>query len=201
MKGPLAENVTEILQALNAGDSTAYEKLIPVIYSELHKIAKHHIGLERSNHTLQPTALIHEAYLRLVKDMHPSWQNRKHFFGAAAEVMRRVLVDYARKRNADKRGFELMVTVKEDVLQSIPDPRTDSANSGSNIDILDLNEALVKLENLNPRMAQIVELRFFCDLSFKEIAEMMNIAERTVMRQWPLAKSWLYREMSSELPK
>lgn len=201
MKAPLAENITEILQALNAGDSTAYEKLIPVIYSELHKIAKHHIRLERSNHTLQPTALINEAYLRLVKDRHPSWQNRKHFFGAAAEVMRRVLVDYARKRNADKRGLELMVTLEEDVLQSMPDHRIDSAHDGSNIDILDLHVALVKLENLNPRMGRIVELRFFGDLSFKEIAEMMDISERTVKRQWPLAKSWLYREMSSELPK
>jgi RNA polymerase sigma-70 factor (ECF subfamily) len=200
MKTPHAENITEILQALNNGDSTAYEKLIPVIYSELHKIAKHHIRLERSNHTLQPTALINEAYLKLVSQRHPSWQNRKHFFGAAAQVMRRVLVEYARKRKAAKRGLELMVTLEDEALQSLPAPHMASAQGG-NIDITDLNVALVKLENMNPRLGRIVELRFFADLSIKEIAEMLGLSERSVKRQWALAKSWLYCEMSGELPK
>ena len=181
--------VTELLVAWGSGDPTALDKLVPLIYDELHRIAKGYLRNERPNHTLQPTALIHEAYIRLIdtKDVH--WQNRAHFFGAAAQAMRRILVDHARRHRAAKRGGGVpRVTLEDDA--AFPEDR--------DVSVLALDDALNKLAEVDPQKSQIVELRYFSGLSIKETAEVMNITEAKVTSQWRTAKAWLHRELTKE---
>ena len=180
--------VTRLLKAMHAGDAQAAESLLPLVYSELHRLAKGYMRRERPDHTLQATALINEAYLRLVgEDI--DWNSRAHFIGLAANVMRRVLVDYARGRNAEQRGGGLQRVEMQEEL----------AISPAKLDeVEELDVALKKLELENPRQARVVELRYFGGLSVEQIGALLEIAPRSVKRDWALARIWLFRELRSE---
>jgi RNA polymerase sigma-70 factor, ECF subfamily len=177
--------VTQLLKAMHAGDTRAAESLLPLVYAELHRLAKGYMRRERPDHTLQATALINEAYLRLVgEDI--DWNSRAHFIGLAANVMRRVLVDYARAHNAEQRGGGLQRVEMQDEL----------AISAEQLDEVEhLDEALRKLEKENPRQARVVELRYFGGLSVEQIGALLQIAPRSVKRDWALARIWLFREL------
>ncbi len=179
-------NVTEILQDLSAGDPTAVERLMPLVYDELRRLAAYYFERERSDHTLQPTALVHEAYLRLVGQNRVEWQNRAHFFGVAAQIMRRLLVDHARRHASGKHGgSQTKISLDEAVSFEKKEP----------IDLIGLDEALRSLEALDERKSRIVELRFFGGLTVEETALVMDISEKTVRRDWQTAKLFLYREL------
>lgn len=167
------------------GDDGALERLVPLVYDELRRIAARQLRGERSNHTLQPTELVHEAFMRLVRQ-NVSWQNRAHFFGVAAEIMRRLLVDHARKKRADKRGAG-METIALDERIEWPAAR--------DLDIVALDECLTALAELDPQQARVVELRFFAGLSIEETAEVLGVSDSTVKREWRVARAWLLREM------
>ena len=177
--------VTQLLKAMHAGDTQAAESLLPLVYSELHRLAKGYMRRERPDHTLQATALINEAYLKLVgEDI--DWNSRAHFIGLAANVMRRVLVDYARAHNAEQRGGGLQRVEMQDEL----------AISAAQLDEVEhLDEALKKLEKENPRQARVVELRYFGGLSVEQIGALLQIAPRSVKRDWALARIWLFRQL------
>jgi RNA polymerase sigma factor (TIGR02999 family) len=177
--------VTRLLKAMNAGDATAAERLLPLVYNELHRIAEAYMRRERPDHTLQATALIHEAYLRLVGG-NIDFDNRGHFIGLAAHVMRRVLVDYARQHNAERRAGGLRRVEMEDELAISPE-RLD--------EVLILDSAMERLKEKNPRQAQVVELRYFGGLSVDQIAAMLRVAPRSVKRDWFLARMFLYGEL------
>lgn len=180
MSGEVGE-VTMLLNAMKRGDATASDKLLGLVYKELHLLAKRYMRRERPDHTLQPTALINEAYIRMIGNG-TDWQNHQHFIGVAANVMRRVLVDHARAHNAGKRGGDLrLVELEEGVAFS----------RERSIEVIDVDDALTELQTLNPRQAQIVELRYFAELSDEQIAALLNISTRTVQRDWLLAKDWL----------
>jgi RNA polymerase sigma-70 factor, ECF subfamily len=182
--------VTRLLKAMRAGDSSAADKLLPLVYAELHRIAEAYMRRERPDHTLQPTALINEAYLRLVgEDI--DWNSRGHFIGLAAHVMRRVLVDYARQHNAERRAGGLQRVEMEDNLAISPE-RLD--------EVLFLDSALVKLKEKSPRQAQVVELKYFGGLSVEQIASTLDVAPRSVKRDWSLARMFLYRELNPGAP-
>ena len=182
---PDDRQVTDLLHAMRAGDAAAADALLPLIYQELHRLAKAYMRRERPDHTLQATALIHEAYLRLAHE-EVDWTSRRHFIGVAAHVMRRVLVDYARAHKAERRGGDLKRIELEDGL----------ALSADRIEeVLTLDEALSRLAGANPRQARVVELRYFGGLSVEEIAPLLGIAPRSVKRDWTLARLWLYREL------
>jgi RNA polymerase sigma-70 factor, ECF subfamily len=182
---PDAGEVTLLLKAMQSGDPTASEKLLPLVYEELHRLAKSYMRRERGDHTLQPTALINETYLRLIGDT-TNFQNRAHFIGFAAQVMRHVLVDHARAHNAAMRGGNLRrVELEEGVAIS-------KERSG---EILALDEALNELERVSPRQAKVVELRYFAGLSVEEIASMLEIGPRSVEREWASARVWLFERM------
>ena len=182
-----SSQITELLQELRAGKDVASSRLIDAVYPELRRIAARCLRAERSDHTLQPTALVNEAYLQLVGQIDKDWQNRAHFFAVAAQVMRRILVDYARKRKANKRGggqekvefVESLVIVKE---------RLDV--------VLAIDAALTRLSLLDARQSKVVELRFFGGLTEHEVAEVLGIAIRTVRRDWNVARAWLHGELS-----
>jgi RNA polymerase sigma-70 factor (ECF subfamily) len=177
--------VTQLLKAMHAGDAQAAESLLPLVYAELHRLAKGYMRRERPDHTLQATALINEAYLRLVgEDI--DWNSRAHFIGLAANVMRRVLVDYARAHNAEQRGGGLQRVEMQDELAI-------SAEQLEQVEHLD--EALKKLEKENPRQARVVELRYFGGLSVEQIGALLQIAPRSVKRDWALARIWLFRQL------
>ena len=180
-----AGQVTQLLKAMHAGDAQAAENLLPLVYAELHRLAKGYMRRERPDHTLQATALINEAYLRLVgEDI--DWNSRAHFIGLAANVMRRVLVDYARAHNAEQRGGGLQRVEMQDEL----------AISADKLDEVErLDEALKKLERENPRQARVVELRYFGGLSVDQISALLQIAPRSVKRDWALARIWLFRAL------
>ena len=178
-------DVTRLLEEVSRGDPEAMAALMPLLYEELHKIARHHLGRERGDHTLQPTALIHEAYLRLVGQNRVHWQNRAHFLGIASQLMRRILIDYARQHCADKRGG-LVHKVSLDAA-SVADERA--------IEVMALDEALTALCAFDPQMGRVVELRFFGGLTIKETAEVLGISPATVKRDWNVARAWLHREM------
>jgi RNA polymerase sigma-70 factor (ECF subfamily) len=180
------DEVTELLNGLRAGKSEAEAKLIPVIYKELRRLAAYYLRAERPDHTLQPTALVHEAYLRLTKIREADWQSRSHFFATAASVMRRVLVDHARRRNANKREHFRDAVSLEDALVVSP-ARTS--------ELLALDEALARLAKLNARQSKIVELRFFGGMSEEETASVLGISARTVKRDWRVARAWLHDEI------
>jgi RNA polymerase sigma-70 factor (ECF subfamily) len=177
--------VTQLLKAMHAGDAQAAESLLPLVYAELHRLAKGYMRRERPDHTLQATALINEAYLKLVgEDI--DWNSRAHFIGLAANVMRRVLVDYARAHNAEQRGGGLKRVEMQDEL----------AISAAQLDEVEhLDEALKKLEKENPRQARVVELRYFGGLSVEQIGALLQIAPRSVKRDWALARIWLFRQL------
>jgi RNA polymerase sigma-70 factor, ECF subfamily len=180
--------VTQLLKAIHAGDSQAAESLLPLVYAELHRLAKSYMRRERPDHTLQATALINEAYLRLVGE-DVDWNSRAHFIGVAAHVMRQVLVDYARARNAHQRGGGLKRVEMQDELAISPDKLDE---------VEQLDEALKRLEKENPRQARVVELRYFGGLSMEQIGTLLQIAPRSVKRDWALARIWLFRELRPE---
>jgi RNA polymerase sigma factor (TIGR02999 family) len=183
-----AGEVTRLLRKWSAGDKDALEKLLPLVYDELRRRAGAYLRAERAGHTLQPTALVHEAYLKLVGGDAIEWKDRAHFFGVAARAMRQVLVDHARARNAAKRG-EGQVLVALDAAGDAPtQPR--------NLDLLDLDRALVKLAGLDERQSRLVELRLFAGLTIEESAEVLQISHATVSREWKHAEAWLQREMT-----
>ncbi len=184
-----SQEITRLLHSWSEGDERALEELTPILYKELHRMAHRYMRGERPGHTLQTTALINEAYLRLVRWNNVRWQNRAHFFGVSAQLMRKILVDFARSRNYAKRGAGAHVLSLDDA----PAVSSDRAR-----DILALDDALKQLAALDLRKSQIVELRFFGGLSLEEAAEILKVSSRTIRREWELAKVWLGREMSAE---
>lgn len=181
-----ADNVTRLLNEMSAGDETSPDKLLEIVYDDLRRLAGAYMQNERSDHTLQATALVHEAYMRLVDWKNVSWQNRAQFFSVAAQVMRKVLIDHARARNSQKRSAQKLVL---DEAISLPDRRP--------IDLIALEDSLQALEKLDPRQAKIVELRFFGGLSIEETAYVLKIGESTVRREWTFAKAWFQRELNN----
>jgi RNA polymerase sigma factor (TIGR02999 family) len=182
------DEITRWLVASREGDPAALEKLLPLVYGELHRRAMQFFSRERSGHTLQPTALVDEVYLRLVNQREATWQNRAQFFAVAAQMMRRILVSHARSRQAAKRGgAEQHITVSEEV----------AAGAQRDVNLLALDEALKKLETIDLEKSRMVELRFFSGLSVPETAAVMGVSPRTIDRQWQTAKAWLYREIAT----
>lgn len=183
MQPPQPTEVTRLLNDWGNGDSTALDQLMPIVYAELRAIAARYLRSERQDHTLQPTALVNEAYLRLIDQKHVNWQNRAHFVGVAAQMMRRILVDHAKSHNRAKRGGgALRVTLDEGL--ALADERAD--------DLVELDEALTALEALDERKSRVVEMKYFGGLSVEETAEVLNVSVITVARDWKLAKAWLY---------
>ena len=183
--------VTDLLARWSEGDAAARDQLVPLVYDELRRIARKCLAGQRSGHTLQPTALVHEAYIRLVKVNHdsPHWQNRLHFFAAAAQMMRQILVDHARKQMAAKRGGGAITLVLD---EGVAQPQKAS------LDLLALDDAMKRLASLDARQCQIVELRFFGGLSIEETAQAVDVSPATTKREWATARLWLYREMSQK---
>lgn len=187
--GETSREVTLILQQLNPPAADAAVRLIPLVYDELRRLARAYLRRERGDHTLQPTALVHEAYLRLVDNESISWKNRAHFYAIAARVMRRVLVDHARAHNAAKRGgLQQKLTLDE----------AQSLSSRGAPDLVALDGALQSLARVYPRKSEVVELKFFGGLEAKEIAEVLQVSEKTVLRDWSFAKLWLSRELENQ---
>ena len=180
-------DVTLILQEWSDGDTGAPERLMPLVYAELRRLARDYLRRERPAHTLQPTALVHEAYLRLVDQTRLTWQNRAHFYGVAAQMMRRILVDHARTRGAQKRGGPAQ-QLSLDEARFSPEERP--------ADLVALDEALKALAETDERKARVVELRFFAGLNMEETAEVLKVSEKTVRRDWQMAKLWLHRELA-----
>ena len=182
-------DVTRLLVAWSKGDRDALEDLIPVVYGELRRIAARYFRHERPGHTLQPTVLVHEAYLKLVDQDHARWQNRAQFFGVAAQLMRRILVDHARTHRAAKRGGGMTPVTLVDVAGASP-PR--------GVDVIALDEALTRLTSLYPEQGRLVELRYFGGLTIEETGEAMDTSPATVKRQWTVARAWLLRDLKGE---
>jgi RNA polymerase sigma-70 factor (ECF subfamily) len=180
-------NVTAMLVRASAGDEIATRDLFPLVYEELRRLAAHHLAQERVNHTLQPTALVNEAYLRLVGPGEVSWQNRAHFFGAAAQAIRRILMDHARTRKRQKRGGGQVKVLSLDGIE-VASPDADG-------DLLALDEALDKLAKADAAKAKVVEMRYFAGLSIEETAQALGISTATVSRHWEFARAWLHREL------
>ena len=178
--------VTELLQQWGRGREDALERLLPEIYAELRRLAASYLRSERRDHTLQPTALVHEAYLKLIDQRAVQWQNRAHFFGIAAQAMRRILVDHARARSAEKRGSGHRL---------VPLDEAGDVGTMPDLDLLALDEALTRLSAIDPQQGRVVELRFFGGLTMDETAEALRISQATVGREWTLAKAWLYAEL------
>ena len=182
-----SEGITKLLIDWGKGDQAALEKLMPLVYSELRRLASNYLRRERAEHTLQPTALVNEAYLKLIDQRNAKWQNRAHFFGISAQLMRRILVDHARQHQAVKRGGSAQQRVSITTVEKlIKEPE---------IDLLALNEALDELARMDPQQSQIVELKFFGGLSIEEIAEVLGIGHATVERDWKMARAWLRRQL------
>ncbi len=188
---PSQKSVTQLLVSWNQGERHALDELLPVVYAELRSLAENYLRRERINHTLQPTALVHEAYLRLVDQREVNWQNRAQFFGVAAQMMRRILVNHARERHASKRGgkaADYKLSLDEAV----------SYFAERDVELVKLDDALRALETLDAQQSRIVELRFFGGLTIEEAAEVLSVSPATVKREWTTAKLWLKREISVE---
>lgn len=183
--------VTELLRAWSDGDDDALEQLMPLVEAELRRLARGYMARERRNHTLQTTALVNEAFVRLTDARQVRWQDRAHFLGISARLMRRVLVDYARRRGSHKRGGAAEQVSLHEELLTAPDPA---------LDVVALDRALEALANVDPRKGRIVELRFFGGLSVEETAAILEVSPDTVKRDWRLAKLWLLRELEGERP-
>ena len=191
MAAPSTQEITRLLVAWNNGDEAALEQLAPLVQAELHRLAKRYMAGERPGHILQTTALVNEAFLRLIDWQNVDWLNRSHFFGLAARIMRRILVDFARARRREKRGgAALFVSLSE------------AANVAQeqSADLVALDDALHTLEKLDPRQARVVELRFFAGLSLEETAEALKVSLSTIRRDWSLAEAWLFRELNRKDP-
>lgn len=179
-----AHSVTNLLLAWGGGDAAAFDRLVPIVYDELHRQAERFLRSESPGHTLQTTALVHEAYLRLVDQREAHWQNRAQFFGIAGQLMRRILVDHARAHRAAKRGGNaVQVTLDESAVET----------SGADVDLLALDDALTRLAVLDAQQAKVVELRYFTGLGIEETAEALGISPATVKREWAMARAWLKR--------
>jgi RNA polymerase sigma-70 factor, ECF subfamily len=183
------QQVTQLLCDWRSGDGTALEKLVPLIQPELQRLAHHYMSRERAGHTLQTTALVNDAYLRLADNSHPQWQNRAHFFAAAAQLMRRIMVDHARRRQALKRGGGAMMV-------ELDEARVASESRAA--ELLELDEALEKLALFDRRKAEVVEMRYFGGLTMEEIAEVLKVHVNTVTRDWSAARAWLFATLSGE---
>ena len=188
MSEQLTHEITELLQKWSVGDTEALDELTPVIYAELHRIAKRYMRRERDGHTLQTSALVNEAYIRLIDWKTAKWENRAHFFGVSAQLMRRILVDFARSRPKIDDGMARHVSLEEAF----------NVTAEKDADLVALDEALNELAKFDERKSKIVELKFFGGLSVEETAEVLNISGVTVMREWQKAKAWLYRELNGE---
>lgn len=184
---PSPEGVTQLLIESSEGNKGALDALLPLVYAELHRLAESYLRRERANHTLQATALVNEAYLRLVDQRSVDWQNRAQFLGLAAQMMRRILVNYAESHGAEKRGASATRLTLDKAV---------SIFAEQDLDLLALHEALGRLEDLDPQQARIVELRFFGGLSIDEVAEVLGVSPATIKREWSIAKLWLMRELS-----
>ena len=189
MGEPSPPDVTRLLLDWSRGDRTALDRLMPLVYDELRALAARSLRSERSAHTLQGTALVHEAYLKLVDQRQVRWQDRAHFFAVAAQVMRRILVDHARRHGAAKRGGGVAALALEDVALA--------AAPGPTVDWVALDRALDRLATLDSRQARIVELRFFGGLTIEETAEVLRVSPATVKNEWSLARAWLHRELQA----
>ena len=185
-RGPSSREVTILLRAWGGGDKQALDRLTPLVYRELHQIAGRLMAGQRPNHTLQATALVNEAYVRLVNAQETSWQDRAHFFALCARAMRQILIDHARARASEKRGGGQVALQLDEALAAAP---------AHEVNLLELDEALKRLEMLDPRKSQVVELRFFGGLNLEETAEALKVSTKTVQRDWDLAKAWLYGEL------
>lgn len=186
-----SQDVTRMLADWRNGDSTALNQLLPVIYNELRQQAERYLRRERPGHTLQATALVNEAYLRLVDQTQVNWENRAHFFGAAANLMRQILIQHARAKHAEKRGGDAQKLYLDEV-----SGLADNLSKEQNLDLLALDDALNTLASIAPQQSRVVELRFFAGLSIEETAEALGISPATVKREWNMAKAWLHRELS-----
>jgi RNA polymerase sigma factor (TIGR02999 family) len=180
------KEITRLLQAWGSGDQTALKELTPLVYQELHRLARHYLGRERQGHTLQTSALVNEAYLRLIEVHQVNWQNRAHFFAISAQLMRQILVDFARARQAQKRGGAASHVALDEALEF---------SQEKSADLVALDDALTVLADLDARQSRVVELRFFGGLSVEETAEVLQVSTGTVRRDWRLARAWLYREL------
>lgn len=179
-------DITELLHGVRLGESKAFQQLLPVVYDELRRIARRQMRRERADHTLHPTDLVNEVYLKLVDQAQADWQGRAHFFGIAARAMRQVLIDHARRRAADKRGGDWERTTLENQNVGLAVPTEE---------LLALDAALDRLDDKDPRLRQIVEFRFFAGMTEEEVAEVLDLSVRTVQRDWAKARAWLYREL------
>lgn len=188
-QGEATTDITGLLVRWSEGDSEALDRLMPVIYAECRRLAEQQLRREHREHTLDPTALVHELYLRLVDQRRATWENRSQFFGVAARLMRRILVDYARARGATKRGGS-MVRVSLDAAADTP-------NDSRVEDVVAIDDALQRLSAIDPEQVRIIELRFFAGLSVEETARLVDRSPRTVKREWRLAKAWLFRELQA----
>lgn len=193
MDGPPASqaDITDLLRRWQGGDGQALEDLTPLIYRELRLIAARYLARERHDHTLQSTALVHEAFLKLVDQRRVDWQSRAHFFGVAAQLMRRILVDYARQAGSAKRGSDVPKVSLDDSVEQAGPTGLDVA------DVLTLDRALEELERLDPRQGRIVAFRFFAGLTVEETAEALGISTGTVKREWAVARAWLYQRIAT----
>jgi RNA polymerase sigma-70 factor (ECF subfamily) len=184
-----SHEITERLIAWNNGEDAARDDVINAVYKELRRMADRYLRQENPGHSLQPTALVHEAYLRLLDQTQVTWQNRAHFFGVAAQMMRRILVDHARTKHRDKRGGSVPTLSLEEAL---------NVGRDKPADLLELDEALKRLADIDPRKSQVIELRFFGGLSVEESAEVLEVSPQTILRDWKLGKAWLYRELRKD---
>jgi RNA polymerase sigma-70 factor (ECF subfamily) len=186
-KSPARHQITELLAEWRDGDQSALDELYPLVYDELHRLARRYMSRERKDHTLQTTALINEAYVRLVDQKNVNWANRSHFFAISAQIMRRILIDHARRHAYAKRGGGAQQVSLEEVAAITPD-------QGS--ELMRLDEALKSLAERDPRRSQVVELRYFGGLNNEEIAGVLHVSENTVTRDWNMARAWLYQQLS-----
>lgn len=189
MSQPRTQQITRLLLAWRNGNKSALDELMPLVYNELHRLAKHYMNGQKPENTLQATALVNEAYLRLIDSSQVRWQDRNHFFAISAQLMRRILVDAARARNSLKRGGAVQKIELEETL---------AVSSKQPFDLVALDQALENLAEFSPRQSQIVELKYFGGLSEDEIAQTLDISSRTVRRDWSAARAWLYRRMKDE---
>lgn len=181
--------ITQLLLDWRGGSERAFEELLPLVYGELRRIARNYMRRQNPGHTLQTTALVNEAYMRLVDSNRVNWQDRNHFFAVSAQLMRRILVDFARKKNSQKRGGDHLIVTLDERVENLAETGTD---------MVALDEALSRLAEFSPRQSRVIELRFFAGLNEEQIAEVLDISARTVRRDWQIARAWLFRELRSD---